>query len=142
MAHLKVFKQRLLQQFQDEKDSKLTGATSVASETPAHGKTARPGCSSDWASGHRRWLSLADHSRSLATGTPGPVAHPSPASSSQLRPVASGKSPVAGSEGPHDTDRCLGLMRGGFRGYHSMIGRGISVALAVVQYPTRMCAVQ
>lgn len=137
MAHLKVFKQRLLQQFQDEKDSKLTGATSVASETPAHGKTARPGCSSDWASGHCRWLSLADPSRSRPAGTPGPVAYPSPASSSQLRPVASGKSPVAGSEGPHDADRCdEGVMRGGVGvcGYHSMAGRAISVVLVVSQY--------
>lgn len=38
MAHLKIFKQRLLQQFHEESDSKFRTATSVASETPAHGK--------------------------------------------------------------------------------------------------------
>lgn len=106
MAHLKVFKQRLLQQFQDERDSKFTGATSVASETPAQGTRHPMLCFWD----RSLIRSMALILNCCPTETPG--ARPSPASSSQLRPTTSGKSPVPGSTGLLDSNRYPIVTRG------------------------------
>ncbi|KAL6776697.1 hypothetical protein ACKKBF_B30585 [Auxenochlorella protothecoides x Auxenochlorella symbiontica] len=69
MAHLKVFKQRLLQQFQDESDAKLRAATSVASETPAQ-ESGRVTAKHSPASSSQPQLEPTTSGRALSTGVP------------------------------------------------------------------------